>query len=238
MKKAILFDLDGTLLPMDEEKFTKYYFSMLCEITAPLGYKPEDLVREIWKGTAAMVRNNGTMTNEEAFWRHFASVFGEDRLKDKPVFDKFYETRFKDARPSCGFNPLAKDAATICKNKGYRVILATNPIFPQAATYERIRWAGMEPDDFEFITTYENSTSCKPNVMYYEEILEKRGLKGEDCIMIGNDTTEDIAAEKTGMDVYIVTDCLINKNKTDLDTVTHGSFTDLLDYLKQLPDVK
>ena len=81
MKKAILFDLDGTLLPMDEEKFTKYYFSMLCEITAPLGYKPEDLVREIWKGTAAMVRNNGTMTNEEADYRGSDSFFHHRDLR-------------------------------------------------------------------------------------------------------------------------------------------------------------
>ena len=54
MIKAVFFDLDGTLLPLDEESFTKIYFSLLCKRMYPLGYNPEKLIDVIWKGTKAM----------------------------------------------------------------------------------------------------------------------------------------------------------------------------------------
>ena len=72
--KAVLFDLDGTLLPMDQERFTKTYFQLLAAKLAPLGYDPAKLVDSIWAGTAAMVKNDGSCTNEEAFWRVFSQI--------------------------------------------------------------------------------------------------------------------------------------------------------------------
>lgn len=53
MIKNILFDLDGTLLPMDMEKFTQGYFKRLVAKAAPRGYEPEKLIKSVWAGTAA-----------------------------------------------------------------------------------------------------------------------------------------------------------------------------------------
>ena len=61
---TILFDLDGTLLPMDNDAFTKGYFKLLAARLAPLGYEPAKLVDSIWAGTAAMVKNDGSQNNE------------------------------------------------------------------------------------------------------------------------------------------------------------------------------
>ena len=155
--KAVLFDLDGTLLPMDQDEFTGYYFGRLCAKAAPRGYEAEKLVATIWKGTAAMMKNDGSVTNEEAFWNHFASVHGEEKLADKPVFDEFYANEFEDAKASCGFNPAAVEAVRELKAMGLRVTLATNPIFPETAQLKRIRWAGFEPEDFEFHASYETA---------------------------------------------------------------------------------
>ena len=71
MIKNIFFDLDGTLLPMDQDKFTKGYFSRLVKRVAPLGYEPQRLIDSVWRGTAAMVKNTGHRTNEDAFWQEF-----------------------------------------------------------------------------------------------------------------------------------------------------------------------
>ena len=68
MLKAILFDLDGTLLPMDENTFVQTYFSLLCKKFVPLGYPKEEFVNAIWAGTKAMIKNNGGKTNEQVFW--------------------------------------------------------------------------------------------------------------------------------------------------------------------------
>ena len=117
---------------------------------------------------------------------------------------------------------------------GLRAILATNPLFPAAATLSRIRWAGMEPEDFEWVTTYENSSYCKPNPQYYQEILERTGLKPEECLMVGNDAVEDTAALAIGIPVFLLTDCLINKGQADISLYPNGEFRDLEAFLEVL----
>jgi len=231
--KAILFDLDGTLLPMDQDAFVKGYFSRLAVKLAPLGYDPKKLIDAIWAGTGAMVKNDGKITNEEAFWRKFTQIFGEQARQDEPVFADFYANEFQQVREICGCNPKAKESIDAIKAMGYRTVLATNPIFPAIATESRMRWAGLELNDFELYTTYENSNYCKPNPAYYQEILDQIGLEGKDCLMVGNDVTEDGAAEKLGMDVFLLPACLINKENRDISAYPQGDFDDLLAYLKE-----
>ena len=232
---TILFDLDGTLLPMDQDLFIKAYFKGLASRLAPHGYETNALIDSIWKGTAAMVHNDGSCTNEEAFWNYFASVFGEDARKDEPKFREFYETDFQNVRKVCGYTPAAREIIDLVKAKGYRVVLATNPIFPAIATESRIRWAGLNPTDFEHYTTYENSTCCKPNPAYYTEILNKLGLQPEECVMIGNDAVEDTAALKAGISqVFLLTDCIINKDGRDISCYPQGGFVELKAFLQGL----
>lgn len=222
MIKTVLFDLDGTLLPMDNDKFVKGYFELLCRKMAPLGYDPQELVKAVWAGTAAMVSNNGEEANETVFWRKFAGSAGERVYKDKAVVDEFYRVDFNKAKELCGYNEKLVELVADLKAAGYRIVLATNPIFPSVATENRIRWAGFVPEDFEFFTAYENIGLSKPNIRYYEEILKRLDLKAEECIMIGNDVQEDMIAAQTGMSVYLLTDCLINRDGTDISVYPHG----------------
>ena len=135
MIKNILFDLDGTLLPMDMEKFTQGYFKRLVMKAAPRGYEPEKLIKSVWAGTAAMVKNNGGITNEEAFWNKFSEIYGEEKTAaDKPMFDEYYCKEFLDVKADCGFDPAAAETVAALKAKGFALVLATNPIFPAAAT--------------------------------------------------------------------------------------------------------
>ena len=136
---------------------------MLCRKAAPFVYEEEDLVWNIWKGTASMVQNDGSKTNEDAVWKTFDEIYEEEKLKDKAIFDDLYANGFYLSREFCGFNPLEKEAVKASKDREFRVILATNPLFPEVATISRIGWAGLSPSDFEYITNYENSSTCKPN---------------------------------------------------------------------------
>lgn len=228
---TVLFDLDGTLLPMDQDEFTRGYFHLLAEKMAPRGYDPRRLVDAVWAGTAAMVKNDGRETNEAAFWRTFAGIFGEKSLEDLPLFQSFYENEFQRARDFCGFNPQAAEAVARIRAMGCRTVLATNPIFPEVATRSRVRWAGLEPEDFVLITTYEHTRHCKPNPDYYRDILDQLGLSPEECLMVGNDATEDLAAAEAGLRVFLLTDCLINREGKDLAAYPHGGFPELLAYL-------
>ena len=234
MITTVLFDLDGTLLPMDQDAFTRAYFKLLAAKLAPHGYEPKELVESIWSGTEAMVRNDGTRTNEEAFWDKFASIYGEKSRADEPLFEDFYANEFSGAQSVCGYASRAAEIVHSLQGRGFRVVLATNPIFPRIATESRIRWAGLEPSDFALVTTYENATYCKPNPDYYREILEKLGLKAEECLMVGNDVAEDGAAQKLGIPVFFLTPCLINPQGKDISVFPHGGFGELAAYLDQL----
>ena len=232
--KAILFDLDGTLLPMDQEQFTKAYFKLLAARLASRGYDPEKLIESIWAGVTAMVKNGGNCTNEEAFWRVFTQIYGEDAIKDKPYIDDFYAEEFNQVQSVCGFTPAAREVVDLLKEKGKMLVLATNPIFPAVATRNRMRWAGLAPEDFSWYTTYENCCHSKPNPEYYLDILKKIGLKAEECLMVGNDVAEDMVAETLGMKVFLLTDCLINKREQDITQFAHGGFQELMEYVNCL----
>lgn len=181
-----------------------------------------------------MVKNDGSCTNEEAFWKSFEKVYGEKVYNDKPVFDDFYKVEFQNAKSDCGFNPIVKDTVAEIKNMGYRTALATNPIFPAVATESRIRWAGLNPEDFEMYTTYENSTHCKPNPEYYKDVLKAINCNAEDCLMVGNNVDEDMIAETLGMKVFLVTDCLINEKNKDISVYPNGSFLELMKFIKEM----
>ncbi len=230
---TILFDLDGTLLPMDQDVFVRDYFGHLAKKVAPFGYDPKDLPANLWKGVAAMVMNDGRCSNEEVFWYVFKKIYGKKVEEDKPVFDDFYANEFQETAKVCGRNPKAGACVKACKAMGHRVVLATNPIFPAIATESRIRWAGLEPSDFEYYTTYENSRFSKPNLKYYEELLQKIGVEAGECLMVGNDVSEDMVAEKLGMKVFLLTDSMINKEGADIERYPHGDFDDLLTYIKE-----
>lgn len=232
--KVILFDLDGTLLPMDQDVFVMTYFRKLAEKLAPLGYESEKLFKSIWAGVKAMVMNDGSCLNEDAFWKVFAEIYGEQVYEQKPIFEEFYRDDFPKVQNVCGFDKRAKEVVELAKTKA-KVVLATNPIFPAMATEHRMSWAGLKPEDFELYTTYENIGCSKPNPNYYLEILNRINCKPEECLMVGNDVDEDIlVAEKLGMKIFLLKDCIINKSGSDISKYPQGGYDELKEFIEEL----
>lgn len=233
MYKAILFDLDGTLLPMDQDKFINAYFTALHKRVAPYGYNLNELTAALLQSTKAMVKNDGSRRNEEVFWQAFADTVGERAYSDKPEFDAFYENAFYGLKENCDFNAQAAEIVDAVTSAGCIAALATNPVFPMTAQLARLSFAGVSADKFAHITAYENSGFCKPNPLYFDEIARRIGVPASDCLMVGNDVSEDGGALKIGMDVFFVTDCLINKSNADISEIPHGDFGQLLEFLKK-----
>lgn len=232
--KAVLFDLDGTLLPMDQEEFITAYFTELAKVVCNEKIAPNTLKDMIWASTEAMVKNDGSRTNKEAFWDSFREIIGDECERVKPLCDGFYTTKFHNAKIATKENPLAKKAVQLAGEKGRKVVLSTNPLFPMDGQKTRISWIGLTEDDFEFITSYETDSYCKPNPQYFVSICERLGVKPEECLMVGNDEREDMyAASSIGMNCFLVTDCMIACKEHPWNG-ERGSFKDLIRKLETL----
>lgn len=232
MLKAIFFDLDGTLLPFNEDDFIKLYFKLLAQKICPYGYEAKELMNHVWKGTYAMYANDGSKTNEQVFWDYFSSIYGQKVFKDKPYFDSFYTNEFKQVKQICNENNLAKPLINEIKQLGLKVILSTNPIFPYQGTLTRCGFVGLNEADFDYITAYENSCYSKPNPKYYLSLLEKFNLKADEVILFGNNTYEDgIAQYACGIKTYMINDYIIYHEKGfDLLQI---NFDQILDTIKK-----
>ncbi|MDE6402010.1 MAG: HAD family hydrolase [Clostridiales bacterium] len=178
--KTVLFDLDGTLLPMEQDVFTKAYFGALSKKLAPQGYEPKTLISAVSKSVDAMVANDGKDTNENVFWHVFADILGERVLDDKKYFDEFYKVEFNGLKAMSGFNEKAGATVKAVKARGCKVVVATNPVFPITAQENRLRFAGVDLRDVDYITSYENSHFCKPNTRYYTYFFGVIGCTGND----------------------------------------------------------
>lgn len=233
MITTILFDLDGTLLSMDQDEFVQYYFAGLGKKMAPHGYDSAELTRVIWKGTAAMMTNRSEKTNEEVFWECMGGHYGQRIFDDMPVFEEFYQKEFQQIADVCAPRKEVAELLTELK-KNYHLVLATNPIFPEIATKSRMRWAGLDPEDFDLVTTYEDSHRCKPNPEYFLEVLDKLNLKPEECLMVGNDAEEDGAALQAGIPLFLITHHLLNRKDLDLSSIPCGSFEDLPVWIEKM----
>lgn len=232
--RYVLFDLDGTLLPMDQEVFVKAYLKGLAAKMAPYGFDPQKISEALWVGTDAMMKTDGSLRNDELFWKVFQGIVGPFGEEHFAAVDDFYANEFQSVREVCGFSPCAAEVIAAVKAKGLIPVLATNPLFPCAATESRIRWAGLQPEDFAYITVYDNSHYCKPNVKYYEEILHTIGAESHECVMVGNDAKEDTAVEALGIPVFLLTDCLINSDGRDISKYPNGGFDELIAYIHSL----
>ena len=232
-RPAILFDLDGTLLPLEMEDFERAYFKSLCAAFPEL--PPDRLVASIWAGTKAMIKNTGPQTNREAFAGVFTAESGIEYYENEPRFLEYYRTGFQSCREVCQITDESRALVECLREKGYLVAIATNPLFPKIATHSRLRWLGLNPDSFPLVTTFEDSHSAKPNPAYYREVLQKLSLRPEDCVMIGNDVREDGCARELGMEVLLMTDHLYNPGNLPYDSFPQGKLTNFLEWAESLP---
>jgi len=211
---AILFDMDGTLVPMDQHVFAKQYFTELANVICPYGIAPDVLKKGFWGGVGAMKNNDGMTTNEEVFWRYFTEVVLAENNQNqvdwdqlKEVTEDFYSNEFHKVKLYVGENPLAKRAVELAHQKAEKVILSTNPFFPLTAQLARLSWVGLGGNDFDLITSYESDSYCKPNPKYFDSICERMEIDPKNCLMIGNDELEDMhTASSVGMECFLVTD--------------------------------
>jgi len=205
MLKAILFDLDDTLLSNSMETFIPAYFQALTRWVAHL-IPPEQLIVELMRATDAMTANDGTgSTNEQAFAAAFYPSVGYDPDELRPVFEQFYVEEFPKLRSLTGRRPEARLLVEWAFERGLQVAIATNPIMPRLPIEQRLEWADVPVTEFDYalVTVYEDMHATKSHPAYYREILTRLGRQPDECLMVGDDPQRDITqAASVGISTY------------------------------------
>lgn len=226
-RTTILFDLDGTLLEMRTEEFIKQY---LVELGKHVGdrYDTKQLYRLIWDATTAVIMNqDATKTNEDVFAEYFLAHSGLKREEIWPVFDEFYAEVFPGLSHLTFPSPWGKKLVEAAKAQGYRVAVATNPVFPREAIHSRLAWIDLSPQDFELVTVYEESHFTKPHPAFFQEVCDRLGVAPTSCIMIGNHMQEDMVAKKLGIKTFLVTNYMEDRGEPVYEVDQRGTLEDL-----------
>lgn len=238
MLDTFLFDLDGTLLPMDLDEFIKNYFYEIGKYFKDI-IDGNILASHIMTSTQAMIENLEPRPNEEIFMEYFGRLIEEEDLSEyKRRFDLFYDEKFDRVRKCAKDEPIIRKSIEVLKDKGYDLVIATNPIFPISAIHKRIEWAGLDIDDFSYISCYQKNYYCKPQRQFYQEILETINKQPHQCYMVGNDVQEDLVAGQLGMYTYLITDYMINRDDGQIECTHKGDYQDFYQFVYDLEPVK
>ena len=231
--KAFLFDLDDTLLSNDMEgAFLQRYLDMLSRKVA-LVLEPETVVPLLWRCSEAMVRNeDSSRTLKQVFWDEFASRTNIPEATLMPLLMDFYANDFPALEDETQRIPEARPLIKTAFGRGCDVVIATKPVFPRVAIAHRLAWAGIDDFDYSLITSYEVMHFCKPHPQYFLEISRFLGLQPEECMMIGNDPSDDMAAGKVGMRTFYIEGTRADSHDLSVPVNGRGSARRLLQLLE------
>lgn len=232
-KRYVLFDLDGTLLPLNTDSFLEAY---IHSITAHFSHvvEPSLFSKQLLASSFATIADaTPGVTNRDKFFADFFPKINRRPDELMPLFDEFYLTKFSSLASTSVKTHIGRELVTTALGKGLGIVLATNPIFPREAVQERMRWAQIEDLPWDLVTSYEDTCFCKPFPQYFREILGRIGAEPSQCLHIGNDLSEDMAAQKVGIPVVMVTDYLINKTNGTLEAcLYHGTLAEVVAWAK------
>lgn len=237
IRDTIFFDLDGTLLPLNRDLFAAQFSDLIQnqDFKTAVGRPISGLTLK--RAYSYMLSpNHPERTNEQAFFDSIETQTSVEREHIEPLFNRFYAEFFDHLKSATRPEPLVKATIAVLKEKGYQLVLATNPVFPRIATLKRVAWAELNEDDFALITTYENSRFSKPHAGYYQDILDRLFLSAEQCVMVGNDIEEDLCTLSLGFEAFLLTDYLIGNIRKAPECIK-GNYSDLKNWADRLPRV-
>ncbi len=192
---AILFDLDDTLLANPMDTFVPAYFRALTGFMAG-ELPPRLLIDQLLRATRAMDDNDDPVqSNEQAFAEAFFPGLGRNPGELKSRFERFYSDAFPQLRSLTAPVPGAVEAVRWAAGGGRQLVIATNPLFPRSAILQRMDWAGLSIDELaiDLVTSYENMHATKARPAYYAEIAERLGRRPDECVMVGDNWSWDVA---------------------------------------------
>ena len=219
-------------------EFVPAYFQALAKHLSPW-VRPEVMLPALISGTQAMLANEDpSLTLQQVFDRDFYPRIGVGKEQLNDAVEDFYDHVFHELSEVTRQRPGARELVDWALSCGDRVAIATDPLLPRKAVNERIRWAGLEPGQFELISSYESFHFSKSHAAYYAELLGRLGWPDGPILMVGNDEERDLRrAHELGLVTFQVdgaapADIPGNAEGRGARTIAHGSLTELRQWLK------
>lgn len=235
MKKLIMTDLDCTLLRMNQDLYIQKYVEEIAKLFYEHGYDGKMIAKSTMQASYIMAKNDGSVTNKDAFEDAFKKIVSERAQEAIDIFPQVYGDRYNVIKEVTNKNPYIKEIVETMRKNAQAVVVATQPMFPIEAVEKRLSWIGLSADMFDLVTVYDSSTYCKPNPLYYKEIMDKFSATPEETVMIGNDVNEDILpCKQLGIDTFLLLDGLINTQNHDISSFRKGGYQELIEYLNTL----
>jgi FMN phosphatase YigB (HAD superfamily) len=234
---TIIFDLDGTLLGIDDQAFEMTYFKALAHEMQDL-FEPKALVSIIWQATKITVADISDRSNQEVFLEAMQNLCDHDPEMLWNRFMRFYEGPFDVLKEHIQPNPNMLKAVNHLYDHGYQLAIATNPLFPKLAVDKRIQWANLDSQKFQYVSSFEGNASCKPQLKFYQEVIGALNVKAEHCLMVGNDPLEDMIAKQMGMRTYLLEDYMVKRDDVEPMWDEAGSTEDFLDFVYSLSNTQ
>ncbi len=205
MLKAVLFDLDNTLIHYSERDFFEGYVTRLAPVFADI-ISPDKLFPLLISSTMALLNNDGSVSNAQRFMDMFSAGFESHRTDIWQRFLKFYDDEYDGFRSLVSVPEGVREVILHLKEDRLKLVIASNPIWPLKVQIKRLLWAGIGDLHYDLITHIENMSYCKPRVEYYQQVCSMIGEAPEGCLMVGNDPVNDMVVARIGMKTFMVTD--------------------------------
>jgi FMN phosphatase YigB (HAD superfamily) len=232
--RAVLFDLDGTLLRVQMAEFIPRYINGLAQQCAS-HVAPKAFEQAMLFAIRSLIRfpGDGELTNEQRLFATLQQQLAVPESVFRQAVESYRQTGVEELQPLVKSIPLATAIVKECLQLRVPLVLATNPVFPEFMISARLKWAGLGDLHFDHLTSYENSCYCKPHSGYFQAIAERLAVKPGHCLMVGNDSQHDLAAVAIGMQTFLVDTWVVAREGTAWPCEHRGDHLQLQQFLRE-----
>lgn len=188
MLKAVLFDLDGTLV----DSLPEIYHGV-CETCRRLKLTPPSK-----EAVAAMI-GRGVVVLVERLKRHLAVP--DSVATEREMLDILVEEWDKTKGEMIDFYPGTLEGIRELREKGIRTALVTNKL--RSLTVEFVKARGIE-ELFDTIVAGDDCKKAKPAPDMLLRAMDEIGVSAESVVMVGDSRNDALAARAAGVTAVLV----------------------------------
>ena len=207
MIKAVLLDLDNTLLENPDHKFADAFRRAFAQhLEEQTG---RAAAHGVFRSAARKLneRRHIVSSNDEVMTSSMAADLDASIDDTRKLLTLFYASSYGRLRRHTTAISDAQELVEALFDQRLTVAIATNPIYPESAIVQRLEWAGLGKfiESFAYITCSENMHFAKPDPAFYAELVARMGIEPDEALMVGDNAVNDIRpAECVGLHTWQV----------------------------------